>query len=220
MVIPEYPSYRKDSRSAFNLLGIIVVLAFITVVVVFYMANNRISRLEQQLINRDNYELVLDKETGTMVLAVKQEITPELRAKEYQRVAELYFENMYGFDKYTYEDHMEKAILLSSKPGINQFTVYESEDIYSELLNEDLRLVATIDSTTIYESDEKMAKGFLFGKQRFIKPYGEGMYNYIFEFTVQDNGGRSDANVHGAVVTSFDIKVKENVDINSDEGYN
>jgi len=219
MVIPEYPSYRKDSKAAISLLGIVVIGAFVLIAVIFFMANRRVSNLERKLVARDSYELVLDKETGTMVLAVKEEITPQLRQKEYGRVAELYFENMYGFDKYTYEKHMERAVLLSGQVGVNQFSVYETEDIYSELLNEDLRLVATIDSTQIYEGDENGAKGFLFGKQRFIKPYGEGMYNFIVEFTVEDNGGRSDKNVHGAIVSGFDIKVREKVDISSSSKY-
>ena len=220
MVIPSYPSYRKESSLTIRLLGVVVVGAFVAVLVVFYLANGRVARLEQQLVNRDNYELVLDKETGTMVLAVKQEITPALRQREYRRVAELYFENMYGFDKHTYEDHMEKAVLLSGQPGINQFTIYENEQIFSELLNADLRLIATIDSVQVYETGDSHAKGFLFGKQRFIKPYGQGMYNFIAEWTVQDNDGRSDSNVHGAEVTQFDIRVKEKVKLRRDEGYN
>lgn len=220
MVIPEYPSYRRDSRTTLIVLGIVVVAAILVVGIVFVLANSRVSEFERKLLARDQYELVLDKETGTMVLAVMEEITPELRAKEFQRVAELYFENMYGFDKYTYENHMERAVLLSGKPGVNQFNIYENEQIYSELVNAELRLIATVDSAGVYEYDEDHAKGFLFGKQRFIKPYGQGMYNYVVEFEVVDNGGRSDRNVHGAIVEKFEIKIREKLDIQSNEGYN
>lgn len=218
-IMPDYPSYRKENASYRTIMIVVVTVSLFIALSVFYISNKRIAEMEEALLERDSYEIVLDKGTGSAYLGRREEITPELRKAEFEKIAKTYFHNMYGFNKHTYEDRMKVALSISGEVGNKKFLEYENQDIYSKLVNEDLRLIAKVDSVKTLEWDINVSRGYLFGHQRFVKPLGEGIYRFIVEFKVEDIGGRVIENLSGASVESFNVKLKERVQLKDTKEY-
>lgn len=217
--IPDYPSYRRESTAAYNLMAIAIVFSLLFSLGVFYWSNQRVSEAEAALRERDNYELVLDKETSTTYMARKEEITPEIRRGEFKQIARVYFTHMYGFNRWTYEDHMRIATRVSGEVGDLKYEEYQDNNMFSRLVNEQLSLIAKVDSIHVIKGDMSYLQGYLFGKQRFVKPLGSGMYEYIAEFRVEDIGERVTENLTGAALVEFDVILKERIQLKEDQEY-
>ena len=209
---PDYPSYKKEANIVFVISACAVLLSLIISSYVIINSNQKISEIRKVLQEKNNHIFIVDKKDGSVFLAKKQEIDTEVRTLEHQEVARLYALNMYSFDKYTYEDHMTKGILLSNEEtGIKEYENYQELNIYSDLLYEGLAISAIIDSVKTTKYDENSSEGFLYMKQWIHKPNGSLGYRFAFKYKIKNTQERNADNMYGAQVVMFQVYQKNNI---------
>ncbi len=180
---------------------------------VFHQCTVEISKLNKELNDTRKSIVVLDPKSGIIQKGNFFIENRETREREYKHVVEVFLKNMYQFDQNTYEENINTGLNYSGEVGQSIAQDYENNQLYNKLVNENMEWYVTcpFDQIKIEERGEGYVKGVVYAAQTIVKPMGGGKRNLHATFIVRDSEGRSDKNLHGAIVDSWRIFNSENL---------